>query len=313
MGWIKSVDNVSFALKKGETLGVVGESGCGKSTLGKTLLRLVEPTEGSTIINGTNIYKQKGASIRKLRRQAQMIFQDPYSSINPRMKISKTLIEPMRIHRICTTDEQLSRVKKLLQLVGVDESYLNRYPHELSGGLLQRIGIVRSLVLDPDFIVCDEVVSALDVSIKSQILNLLVDLREKFNLTLLFISHDLGVVRHISDRVAVMYLGEFVELSKKDALFDKPLHPYTEALLSAIPIANPNIQKRRKPIILKGDVPSCDNPPGGCRFHTRCLYMKDICAREKPPFVNINEKDPDKPEHYVACHLTGELNLKVEY
>lgn len=312
-GWVKAVDNITFSIGKGETLGVVGESGCGKSTLGKTLLRLIEPTEGETFIGGKNIYKQKGASIRKLRRQAQIIFQDPYSSINPRMKIGTTLVEPMRYHNICDANERYDRAIELLKMVGLDEAYMSRYPHEMSGGQLQRIGIIRALVVDPEFIVCDEVVSALDVSIKAQILNLLADLRSTFNLTMFFISHDLGVVRHISDRVAVMYLGEFVELADKKDLFIKPLHPYTEALLSAIPVANPEIQASRTPIILKGDVPSCDNPPSGCRFHTRCLYMKDKCVKEKPPLVNININNPEKREHLVSCHYAEQLNLVVEY
>ncbi|EKN63452.1 ABC transporter ATP-binding protein [Schinkia azotoformans] len=308
-GWVKSVDQVSFTIKKGESLGVVGESGCGKSTLGRTLLRLLQPTNGEVYYDGKNIFDLSKDEIRKLRRKMQMIFQDPYSSLNPRMKIGTILEEPLRLYNLGTPEERKKRINDLMEIVGLDSEYLKRFPHELSGGQRQRIGIARALLLNPEFIVCDEAVSALDVSIQSQIINLLQDLQEKFNLTYFFIAHDLSVVKHISDRIAVMYLGEIVELTDKKTLFEQPLHPYTESLLSAIPIANPSIQRNRKRIVLKGDVPNPDNPPSGCRFHTRCPYSQDICRSEKPQFHNINEGNMEESEHFVACHFAKELNL----
>lgn len=308
-GWVKSLDNVSFTIKKGESLGVVGESGCGKSTLGRTLLRLLEPTRGEVYYQGENVFALDKAEVRKIRRKMQMIFQDPYSSLNPRMKIGTILEEPLRLFKLGSEAERKKRIDDLMEIVGLDSDYLNRFPHELSGGQRQRIGIARALLLNPEFIVCDEAVSALDVSIQSQIINLLQDLQEQFNLTYFFIAHDLSVVKHISDRIAVMYLGEIVELTDKKSIFEQPLHPYTESLLSAIPIANPEIQRKRKRIVLQGDVPNPDNPPTGCRFHTRCPYSQDICKSKKPAFNNVNEGDSNKPEHFVACHFANELIL----
>ncbi|MDR7238079.1 ABC transporter ATP-binding protein [Neobacillus drentensis] len=308
-GWVKSLDNVSFTIKKGESLGVVGESGCGKSTLGRTLLRLLEPTKGEVYYQGENVFALDKGEVRKIRRKMQMIFQDPYSSLNPRMKIGTILEEPLRLFNLGSEDERKKRIDDLMKIVGLDSDYLNRFPHELSGGQRQRIGIARALLLNPEFIVCDEAVSALDVSIQSQIINLLQDLQEQFNLTYFFIAHDLSVVKHISDRIAVMYLGEIVELTDKKSIFEQPLHPYTESLLSAIPIANPEIQRKRKRIVLQGDVPNPDNPPTGCRFHTRCPYTQEICKSKKPAFNNVNEGDSSKPEHFVACHFANELTL----
>lgn len=308
-GLVKAVDNVSFSIKKGESLGVVGESGCGKSTLGRTLLRLLEPTKGDVFYQGENIFDLNKKEIRKQRRKMQMIFQDPYSSLNPRMKIGNILAEPLRLYKLGSEEERKKRIEDLMKIVGLDSEYLKRFPHELSGGQRQRIGVARALLLNPEFIVCDEAVSALDVSIQSQIINLLQDLQEQFNLTYFFIAHDLSVVKHLSDRIAVMYLGEIVELTDKKNIFEQPLHPYTESLLSAIPIADPEIQRKRNRIVLKGDVPNPENPPTGCRFHTRCPYSEEICKSKKTELKNINEGNPSKPEHFVACHFATELNL----
>lgn len=308
-GLVKAVDNVSFSIKKGESLGVVGESGCGKSTLGRTLLRLLEPTKGDVFYQGKNIFDLNKKEIRKQRRKMQMIFQDPYSSLNPRMKIGNILAEPLRLYKLGSEEERKKRIDDLMKIVGLDSEYLKRFPHELSGGQRQRIGVARALLLNPEFIVCDEAVSALDVSIQSQIINLLQDLQEQFNLTYFFIAHDLSVVKHLSDRIAVMYLGEIVELTDKKNIFEQPLHPYTESLLSAIPIADPEIQRKRNRIVLKGDVPNPENPPTGCRFHTRCSYSEEICKSKKTELKNINEGKPLKPEHFVACHFATELNL----
>lgn len=308
-GLVKAVDNVSFSIKKGESLGVVGESGCGKSTLGRTLLRLLEPTKGDVFYQGKNIFDLNKKEIRKQRRKMQMIFQDPYSSLNPRMKIGNILAEPLRLYKLGSEEERKKRIDDLMKIVGLDSEYLKRFPHELSGGQRQRIGVARALLLNPEFIVCDEAVSALDVSIQSQIINLLQDLQEQFNLTYFFIAHDLSVVKHLSDRIAVMYLGEIVELTDKKNIFEQPLHPYTESLLSAIPIADPEIQRKRNRIVLKGDVPNPENPPTGCRFHTRCPYSEEICKSKKTELKNINEGKPLKPEHFVACHFATELNL----
>jgi len=320
IGWVKSLDNVSFNIYKGETLGIVGESGCGKSTLGRTLLRLVEPTGGKVLFDGRNVYELRGEELRRFRRKMQMIFQDPYSSLNPRMKIRAILDEPLRVHQIGSREEREHRVTELLHLVGLDESHLDRYPHELSGGQRQRIGIARALLLRPDFIVCDEAVSALDVSVQSQIINLLGDLQRQFGLTYMFISHNLSVVKHISDRIAVMYLGELVELADKETLFNNPLHPYTGALLSAVPLANPD-RKLRHRVVLAGDVPNPAKPPSGCRFHTRCPFAQDVCAKEKPELRKVCASHPDMDtsqsgngaqevsEHYVACHFAGELKI----
>ncbi|TDX59040.1 ABC transporter ATP-binding protein [Orenia marismortui] len=296
---VKAVDGLNFEVKRGETLGLVGESGCGKSTTGRLLLRLLEATEGEVIFEGKNIYDLNKKEMRSLRREMQMIFQDPYASLNPRMTIGEIIAEPMKIHKIATGKEAKRKVKDLLERVGLQPNYASRYPHEFSGGQRQRIGIARALAVDPKIIVCDEPVSALDVSVQAQVVNLMQDLQKELGLTYIFIAHDLSVVRHISDRVAVMYLGRMVELSSKDELYNNPKHPYTKALLSAIPIPDPE-QKREK-IILEGDVPSPINPPSGCPFHTRCPFATDKCKTEVPQF---EEKDDG---HFAACHYADEI------
>ena len=291
--WVQAVDKVSFAVKKGETLGMVGESGCGKTTVGRTLLRLVEPTSGNVSFEGRDILKMGPNELKPLRRDMQIIFQDPYASLNPRMPIGESVMEGLQIHKIGHPKERMEIAINMLKKVGLEDYHARRYPHEFSGGQRQRIGIARALALNPKFIVCDEPVSALDVSIQSQVLNILKDLQSEFGLTYLFIAHNLSVVEHISDRVAVMYLGKMVELTDRDSLYRDPLHPYTKALLSAIPVPHPNIQRERT--ILKGDVPSPLNPPKGCRFHTRCPIAVDKCSQEEPEFKEI------KPGHWVAC------------
>ncbi|WP_408954974.1 ABC transporter ATP-binding protein [Natroniella sp. ANB-PHB2] len=292
---VKAVDGLNFNVKKGETLGLVGESGCGKSTTGRTLLRLLNATEGQVLFEGQDIHSLNKKELRSLRREMQMIFQDPYASLNPRMKVEDIIGEPLEIHGLAKGREKKRRVKELLEKVGLVPEYVSRYPHEFSGGQRQRIGIARALAVDPKVIVCDEPVSALDVSVQAQVVNLMKDLQEKLELTYVFIAHDLSVVRHISDRVAVMYLGRMVELTDKNKLYEDPKHPYTKALLSAIPVADPEV--KREKIILEGDVPSPINPPSGCTFHTRCPFAKDLCKRETPEFVEKEE------EHFVACHL----------
>lgn len=293
--FVKAVDDVSFDIRVGETLGIVGESGCGKSTTGRTLLHLTEPTGGEVMFQGQNLSLLKGKELRAMRRHMQIVFQDPYSSLNPRMTIGDTLEEPLKLHGIAKGAECRDRVKDILEVVGLSNYHYHRYPHEFSGGQRQRIGIARALITNPRLIVADEPVSALDVSIQSQILNLLRDLQDQFKLTYIFISHDLSVVRHISDRIAVMYLGRIVELSTKHALYDNPLHPYTQALLSAVP--NPDKRLNRERIVLSGDVPSPANPPSGCTFHTRCHACMDICRIERPELKQIAEGQ------YTACHL----------
>ncbi|GAB4497823.1 MAG: dipeptide ABC transporter ATP-binding protein [Anaerolineales bacterium] len=291
--WVQAVDKVSFAVKKGETLGMVGESGCGKTTIGRTILRLVEPTSGSVSFEGQDILKMNSRQLKLLRRDMQIIFQDPYASLNPRMPIGESVMEGLHIHNIGSSKERWEIAINMLKKVGLEEYHARRYPHEFSGGQRQRIGIARALALNPKFIVCDEPVSALDVSIQSQVLNILKDLQSEFGLTYLFIAHNLSVVEHISDRVAVMYLGKMVELTDRDSLYREPMHPYTQALLSAIPTPHPNIKRERT--LLKGDVPSPLNPPKGCRFHTRCPIAIEKCSQEEPQFKEV------KPDHWVAC------------
>lgn len=295
---VKAVDGVSFAVKKGETLGLVGESGCGKSTTGKAILQLNRPTGGSVEFEGTDLTQVKGRSLRQFRRRMQMIFQDPYASLNPRMSVGSIVSEPLTIHGLAK-GERKERVEELLQTVGLNPYFSSRYPHEFSGGQRQRIGIARALAVEPEFIVCDEPVSALDVSIQAQIINLLQDLQEEFGLTYLFIAHDLSVVRHISDRVAVMYLGHIMELTDRDSIFENPLHPYTKALLSAVPIPDPALERERERIILTGDVPSPLAPPSGCVFHTRCPIVVDECKTETPEWRNVGT---GSEEHWVWCH-----------
>ncbi|MDI2585643.1 dipeptide ABC transporter ATP-binding protein [Psychrobacillus sp. NEAU-3TGS] len=292
---VKAVNDVSFSLIKGETYGLVGESGCGKSTTGRTILRLLEPTEGEVIYDGQNINKLKGNDLRNIRRELQMVFQDPYSSLNPRKRIGTILEETLKIHKIGNKKERTEQVMNILNKVGFQREHYYRFPHEFSGGQRQRIGLARALIINPSIIICDEPVSALDVSIQSQVLNLLEDVQQEFNLTYLFISHDLGVVRHISDRIGVMYLGKLVEESPTDELYSNPLHPYTKALLSAIPVPNPFV--KREKIKLIGEIPSPVNPPSGCVFHTRCPFAMDVCKQEEPALKTIVH------EHKVACHL----------
>ena len=293
---VHAVDDVSFAVREGETLGLVGESGCGKSTLGRTLVRLLEPTDGQIIFQGKPIQDLGTRSLRPLRREMQMVFQDPYASLNPRKRVGTIVSDPMRIHHLGSRDEQKRRVGEILETVGLSPEHYNRFPHEFSGGQRQRIGIARALALRPKLIIADEPVSALDVSIQSQMLNLLEDLQNEFQLTYIFIAHDLGVVRHVSDRIAVMYLGKIVELSPAEELYTRPIMPYTEALLSAVPIPDPDLAETRERIVLEGDVPSPINPPSGCRFHPRCRYATDICKQLEPPLVDYGNG------HLAACH-----------
>ncbi len=299
VGAIKAVDGVTFDIYRGETLGLVGESGCGKSTTGRTILQLYRPTAGNVYFEGENLVEMRGEQLRRQRRKMQMIFQDPYASLNPRMTVGNIIGEPLEVHNVASGRERQERVQELLKLVGLNPYFVNRYPHEFSGGQRQRIGVARALALNPSFIVCDEPISALDVSIQAQVVNLLEDLQEELGLTYLFIAHDLSMVRHISDRVAVMYLGKIVELTDRDSLYSNPQHPYTEALLSAVPIPDPDVEEKRKRIILKGDVPSPANPPEGCNFCTRCPKVMPVCHEVEPEFKEI------APGHWCACHLVG--------
>ena len=306
VGEVRAVDGVNLGVRRGETVGLVGESGCGKSTLARAVLRLVEPTAGSVVFDGIDLTTLRGAQLRAMRRRMQMIFQDPYASLNPRMTVGSMLAEPLRVHGLGTRRDAPRRVSELLSLVGLPARALNRYPHEFSGGQRQRIGIARALALNPEFIAADEPVSALDVSIQAQIVNLLAQLQAELGLTYLFISHDLSIVRHISDRIAVMYLGKVVELSPAPELYAKPLHPYTHALVSALPIPDPAIERHRQRVILRGDVPSPANPPQGCRFHTRCWLRRELnnpeaCTTAEPPLRDV------LPGHQAACHFSEDL------
>lgn len=294
VGWVQAVDGVSMYVDKGEALGLVGESGCGKSTLGRCIVKLLEPTEGKMIYDGEDIGTMGSDQIKSYRRKVQAIFQDPYSSLNPRMSVGAIVGEPLKVHSLYTPSEQKIRVKNLLLKVGISPDYGSRFPHEFSGGQRQRIGIARALALEPEFIICDEPVSALDVSIQAQVINLLDDLKEEFDLSYLFIAHDLSVVEHVCDRIAVMYLGKVVEIAKDTVLYSNPLHPYTQALLSAIPVPDPKRKKKRT--ILEGEVPSPINPPAGCRFHTRCSEARQVCEQEEPSMKMVGH------EHYVACY-----------
>jgi peptide/nickel transport system ATP-binding protein len=293
---VHAVDDVSFAVHEGETLGLVGESGCGKSTLGRTIVRLLEPTDGQIIFRGTEIEDLGPRRLRPLRREMQMVFQDPYASLNPRKRVGTIISDPLKIHSIGDKSERKATVEQLLETVGLSPEHYNRFPHEFSGGQRQRIGIARALALRPKLIIADEPVSALDVSIQAQMLNLLEDLQTEFKLTYIFIAHDLGVVRHVSDRIAVMYLGKLVEVSPAEELYSRPIMPYTEALLSAVPIPDPDLARKRERIVLEGDVPSPINPPSGCRFHPRCRYATQVCKEIEPPLTDYGNG------HLAACH-----------
>jgi oligopeptide transport system ATP-binding protein len=310
IGSVKAVDGITFEVRRGETLGLVGESGCGKSTTGRAVIRLREPTAGTVLFDGQDLAKIDKNKLRRLRRRMQIIFQDPYSSLDPRMTVNSIISEPIETHDLKKGKEKRERVAELLEMVGLDPRYVNRYPHEFSGGQRQRIGVARALAVEPEFIVCDEPISALDVSIQAQVLNLLMELRERLNLTYLFIAHDLSVVKHVSDRVAVMYLGKIVELAPPESLYLSPAHPYTRALLSAVPVPDPIMERRRKRVILRGDVPSPVNPPSGCRFHTRCwLYERlgkpENCRTDDPPLRVL------QGDHRAACHYAEEA-LKTD-
>lgn len=298
---VKAVDDVTMTINRGETIGLVGESGCGKTTFGRAILRLEEPTSGQVHFEGKDILQYNSQEMRALRKEMQIIFQDPFSSLNPRKTISHIIGEPLLVHGIRSRPKRDERVLELLRVVGLREEHMRRYPHMFSGGQRQRIGVARALALNPKLIVCDEAVSALDVSIQAQVINLLKDLQEDFSLTYLFISHDLSVVEHVSDRVAVMYVGKIVEFSDSVSLYRSPCHPYTQALLSASPMPDPELKRNR--IILKGDVPSPIDPPPGCRFHTRCLYAEEVCSRKEPALKEV------KPAHWAACHFAGEVGL----
>jgi oligopeptide transport system ATP-binding protein len=297
VGDVKAVDDINFQVYRGETLGVVGESGCGKTTTGRTIIRIYQATEGEILFNGTDLTKIKGKELRQTRRKIQMIFQDPYASLNPRMNVEAIVGEPLAIYNTVPRKERKERVGELLNMVGLNPALMNRYPHEFSGGQRQRIGLARSLALNPELVICDEPISALDVSIQAQVVNLLEELQEELGLTYIFIAHDLSMVRHISKRVAVMYLGKIVELTDRRSLYENPLHPYTKALLSAIPVPDPVVEEHRQRILLEGDLPSPANPPVGCNFNTRCPLAVEQCYQEEPPYIEV------EPGHFCACHL----------
>ena len=297
VGDVKAVDGVSFDVYRGETLGLVGESGCGKTTTGRTIIRLYEPTDGQVDFEGVDLASIKGRQLRQMRRKMQMVFQDPYASLSPRMSVLGIVGEPLEVHHVARGNERKERVAELLEIVGMDPAFMNRYPHEFSGGQRQRIGLARALALNPDLIICDEPISALDVSIQAQVVNLLEELQDRLGLTYIFIAHDLSMVRHISDRVAVMYLGKIVELTGRDTLYSNPLHPYTQALLSAVPVPDPFIEEKRQRIILQGDLPSPANPPVGCNFSTRCPVAIDTCFEAEPELVEV------AGGHQCACYL----------
>ena len=302
---VKAVDGINLSVKQGEILGIVGESGCGKSTLGRSILRLIEPTSGEVIFEGTNICGLKKEEMRLKRRKMQIVFQDPGASLNPRLTVGEIIGEPLEVFHICEGKEKEERIYKLMDLVGINRAYINRFPHEFSGGQRQRLGIARALAVNPKLIICDEPVSALDVSIRAQVLNLIKELKDKLNLTYIFISHDLSVVHHICDRVAVMYLGRVVEIADKKQIYENPVHPYTKALLSAIPMPDPEVKRER--IILQGDVPNPADPPSGCHFHKRCPYAKKECSETVPPFVTV------EPGHQVLCWLAEEQQSETKH
>lgn len=300
---VKAVDDISFSIKRGETFGLVGESGCGKSTTGRTLIRLYEATAGQIIFDGVDIAKMKEADLKEYRKRIQMIFQDPYASLNTRMTVADIIGEPLDIHNLKSGKARQEKIFSLLETVGLSKDHASRYPHEFSGGQRQRIGIARALAVDPDFIICDEPISALDVSIQAQVVNMLEDLQKEHGLTYLFIAHDLSMVKYISDRIGVMYLGKMAEIAPSDTLYATPLHPYSQALLSAIPIPDPEIMRNSNRIIIEGDVPSPINPPSGCTFRTRCQYAKDICAEVAPQLVEVSD------DHFVSCHKVNDPNF----